>query len=185
MIERSVARELEVYTAQNSRFETERDYMSLSHSALSVDEILLQREKGFEDNELIRLRCYKGYQMEDDLKKRIKAVFGDRVEMNVEIAAFDGLVKGHPDFTFDGYPADCKTVPLDEHLPRDKKVSRKVYSQMQAYMLYMGKPKSLVIYESRETGKLVDVWLRANEAVQKEIDKKFGEAVRKLTLLLH
>jgi hypothetical protein len=179
-MDRSVARELEVYTARNSRFETERDYISLSHASLSVDEIILQRANGFEDSELIRLRCYKGYQMEDDLKRRIKAVFGDRVEMNVEVSAFDGLVKGHPDFTFDGYPADCKTVPLDEHLPKDKKVSRKVYAQMQAYMLYMQKPKSLVIYESRETGKLVDIWLRANEAVQREIDKKFYEVVTKL-----
>ncbi len=168
---------LENYTCGISHFETSRDYISISHCGLSVDEIVQQHQLGFTDTPDVRLRCYKGYQMEADLKSRIKGAFPDRYSEGKEATAFNGLVKGHPDFMFDGFPSDCKSVALDDHLPQGK-VPRKVYWQMQGYMLYMNSPKSLVIYESRHTGKLLDFWIMANIKIQEEIHDKFTAVIK-------
>lgn len=172
-----IATFLENYTCNISHFETSRDYISISHCGLSVDEIVEQHLKGFTDTPDIRLRCYKGYQMEADLKARIKGAFPQSYADGIEAVAFDGQVKGHPDFMFDGFPADCKSVALDEHLPQGR-VPRKVYWQMQGYMLYLNLPKSLVIYESRHTGKLLDFWINSNLKIQEEIHDKFTEVIR-------
>lgn len=168
---------IENYTCGISNFDTSRDYISISHCGLEVNEIVQQWRKGFIDSPEIRLRCYKGYQTEADLKSRVKAAFPQRYSDGVEASAFNGLVKGHPDFMFDGNPADCKSVAIDEHLPQVR-VPRKVYWQMQGYMLYLNKPNSLVIYESRATGKLLDFNVRADLKVQEEIHSKFESVIK-------
>lgn len=170
--------EVEKYTAANSNFQPERNYISLSHIHLSAEEIINQFKEGFEDSIPVRLKCYKGYQMERDLMERIKAVWGARIKTDIEVSAFDGLVKGHPDFTFDDYPSDCKSVLMDDWFPKDGKLPRRIYWQMQAYMKYSGKDKALVIFESRESGKLIDYWVRANWNIQKEIDEKLQQIVK-------
>lgn len=169
-----IADQLSKYTAENSRFETSRNYVSISHASLSIEEILNQWANGFEDSLDIRLKCYKGYQMEDDLKARCKKVFGNDFFDYGEISAFNGIVKGHPDFKYQGLPGDIKTVALDEYLPTQK-LPRRVYYQMQGYMLYSNTHKSLVIYESRATGKIVDFWVYPNASIQKEINDKFEQ----------
>jgi len=165
------------YTCEQSKFETSRNYISLSHIHLPVEDIIRQYESGFQDSREIRLRCYKGYQMEADLMARIVAVHGDKIKTDVEISAYGGLVKGHPDFSYLGYPGDCKSVPLDEHLPVSGKLPRKVYWQMQAYMLYMSRERAIVVYESRETGKIIDFWIRSNFHIQTEIGAKLDRVV--------
>lgn len=174
-----IATFLENYTCGISHFETSRDYISISHCALSIEEIVRQQRSGFDDTPGIRLRCYKGYQMEADLKQRIMFAFPAEYSQGGEVSAFDGRVKGHPDFRFNGFPGDCKSVPLDEHLPQGR-VPRKVFYQMQGYMLYLDKNRALVIYESRETGKLIDFWLVAVPSVQEEIHTKFQMVLREL-----
>jgi len=161
MNEKQITEAIEGYTALHSNFETSRDYISLSHCHLSVDEILQQYRNGFPDSLEIRLKCYKGYQMERDLLARIEKVFGpDRVKTGWEISAFDGKVKGHPDFKFMEYPADCKSVLMDE--------------------LYSDRIKALVIYESRQSGLLKSFWINANRSIQAEIDQKMKEVIRQL-----
>lgn len=168
----TIAQTLENYTASISKFETSRNYVSLSQCALPADELLQTYYHGFEDSLSIRLRCYKGYQMEADFLQRIKACLP--VADGGEIIAFDGIVKGHPDFVYGpGFPGDCKSVPLDEHLP-ELKLPRKVYWQMNGYMLYKKASRALVIYESRETGKIRDYWINANRSIQQEIDIKLN-----------
>ena len=111
LTEQEITEALTAWTETHSSYETERNYISLSHCGLSVEELLKQWKSGFEDTRENRLRCYKGYQMEADLRARMKLAFGsDRVGPSFEISAFDGLVKGHPDFSFDTYPGDCKSV---------------------------------------------------------------------------
>lgn len=175
MSEISIA--LESHTAQNSKFETSRDYVSISHCYDNVDQMVNTFIHGFEDSLDIRLRCYTGYKCESDLMRRIKAVFGDRIKTGIEISEYDGLVKGHPDFTFDAFPADCKKVPLDEHLP-DGRIPNRVFWQMQGYMLYMAKPKALVVYESAATGKIRDYWIPSNQNIQSQISAKFDAVVK-------
>lgn len=176
-----IAKKLEAYTAANSNFETKRDYISMSHSSSTIEEIVNSWRNGFEDSHVIRLRCYKGYQMEKDLVDRVVRTFPSEVTLHQEITAYGGVVKGHPDFNFNLFPSDVKAVPLEEHLP-GYKIPRRVYCQMQAYMLYSNQPKALVIYEARDSGKIQHYWIEANEKVQNEIDAKFREVIRILGL---
>ncbi len=176
----TIAEEIERYTAEHSNFDVRRDYISLSHIHQTVEEIVDQYRNGFQDGRDVRLRCYKGYQMEKDLLVRIRAVYGPRIKGGGEISIFDGLVKGHPDFLFDDYPGDCKSVLMDEWLPIDGKLPRRIFWQMQAYMKFAEKQKALVIFESRESGKLVDIWLRPSFKVQNEIVDKLEEIREKI-----
>ena len=71
-----LVRKSKKYTIENSNFPIgERLYIGY-HIHLSVDEIINQFKAGFKDTVPIRLKCYKGYQMERDLVERIKAVWG-------------------------------------------------------------------------------------------------------------
>jgi hypothetical protein len=175
-----IAEALEIHTASISKFDPHRDYISLSHVHLSAQELFDQFVDGFHDSRPIRLKCYKGYQMEADLVKRIMSTFTGRVQIGIEIRAFDGLVLGHPDFLFDGYPADCKSILMDEWLPRDAALPRRIYWQMQAYMKYGNFTKSLVVLESRETGYIIERWLHPNLAIQSQIDAKLADVVRQI-----
>jgi hypothetical protein len=166
----SFSEALIAHTCANSNFQRTRNYISLSHVHLSVDELVKQYKQGFPDSQDIRLKCYKGYQMERDLLERIKAVCGDRIVTGTEISCFDGLVKGHPDYTFDGSPGECKSVLMDEWLPKDGKLPRRIYWQLQGYMLYSNKSKAIVLFESRENGRMVHLWVNQNTAIQKQID---------------
>lgn len=172
----TISQVIEQHTADISGFQTKRDYISMSHAFEDADTLLKYYNSGFEDSLAIRLKCYKGYQWERDLMTRFKAAYPAFLyypEKEIEISAFGGLVKGHVEGTFEGYPCDCKTVPLDEHLPKDGKVSKRIYWQLQSYMRYMEREKALVIFESRETGHLRDFWIRRNPAIQSAIHDKF------------
>lgn len=182
-----IENELTDYTIKNSRFEEKRNYISMSGAVYNVEKIVDNFIKGYQAGRKERLKCYKGYQMEADLLRRIKAVFGDRLDGRVtfkqEIAAFDGLVKGHPDLVFHGIPVDVKSVLMDEWIPGIKTVMRpmlprKVYWQMQAYMLYGKSKNGIVLYESRENGLLRCFEVSENVRVQGEIDAKFRDAVK-------
>jgi hypothetical protein len=168
----SLARSLEEFTARHSNFQPKRHYISLSHIAIPEADILKQWFGGFDDSLQVRLKCYKGYQMEKDIVNRLIAIYGDRIQTEIEYSTRNGLFKCHPDFEFDEFPGDCKSVMLDSWLPEPGKLPRKVYWQMQAQMLYGRKDKAVVIYESRETGLLRDYWLKPNASVQAEIDAK-------------
>lgn len=167
-----ISKQLEAFTAANSSYELSRDYVSISHCGDSVEKQIETYFAGFIDSLEIRLRCYKGYQIEKDLVGRIKKVFTNRITTGFEISEFDGLVKGHPDFCFDDLPGDCKSVPNDEHLPfakEGKQIPRKVFWQMQGYLYYMKKPKGLLIYEVRDTGRIQDYWVYANPTIGETI----------------
>lgn len=170
---------LESYTASISNFEPTRNYISLSNAVADVKDLMKMK---FEDSLLIRLKCYKGYQMDRDLLERITKVFYPHILRSPEITAFDGMVKGHPDFLFDGFPADCKAVPLDEHLPVDR-VPKKVYWQM--YMLYSSRAWALVVYESRESGRIKHFWIPANSTIQQVIDVKYRTVVETIRVQAH
>ncbi len=173
-----ITEKLTAWTVAHSGHQPRRDYIGLSQCSLPVDEIIRTHRDGFQTpSEKDHCKFYKGYQLEADLLRRLRAVFRERVQPGGEISAFGGLVKGHPDFTLDGFPGDCKTVPLDEHLPIDGHLPRRVFFQMQGYMLYSGKERALVIYESRENGLLRAFWVYPNRRVQDQINETLSQAV--------
>lgn len=171
-----VEKQLINYTVAISNFENRRDYVSLSHCYLPFEDLINQYFQGFEADKRQRLKCYKGYQMERDLVKRITDIFGGDIKLNYEISAFDGLVKGHPDFVMNGFPCEIKSVLKDDWIPKDK-LPQKVYWQVQGYMLYMGKEYALVVYESRESGLIKCFSVRENKNIQDIIAKKMRKIV--------
>ena len=174
---------LEEFTAANSNFETSRDYVSISHASDSVEQMIQTYYAGFEDSLDIRLRCYKGYQIERDLVSRIKKVFTNRITTGIEISEFGGLMKGHPDFLFDDMPADIKSVPNDEHLPfhtPDRKIPRRAFWQMQGYLFYMKKERGVLVYEVRDTGRIRDFIVKAVPSIGLEIDQKFKTVIAEI-----
>jgi hypothetical protein len=94
---------------------------------------------------------------------------GFRDSHNVEVGK--GLWKGHVEIVLDDIPTDCKSVPLDEHLPQDR-LPRRVYWQMQAYMLYGNWATGMIIYESRESGIIRDYLVAPNGSIQRQIEEK-------------
>lgn len=172
-----IASNLMSWTCDHSGHESRRDYIGLSHCSSQIELILESWKDGFSADSIALLKCYKGYQMEADLLRRLRAVYGDRVKPGGEITAFGGLVKGHPDFRFDDFPGDMKTVPLDEHLPAIERLPRRVFWQLQGYMLYSGKTKVLCIYESRESGLIAAYWVYPVRCIQDEIHEKMTSVV--------
>jgi len=165
--------DLTKYTVDHSRYEETRNYIGLSSIWDCPAAIINRYLHGNRDPGVRgRLRCYKGYQIEDDLVRRISELYSSpdfKVERNKGIILFGGLVQGHMELTIDGIPIEVKSVPLDEHLPI--KLPRKVLWQTNAYMLYLPVDRCLVVYESRESGLL--------RVIEVFFDKEFGERIEK------
>ena len=176
-------RDLTKYTINHSRYEESRSYIGLSSIWDCPAAIINRYLHGNGDPGVRgRLKCYKGYQIEDDLVRRLIAIYGggqdtsERIKRNVPIILFGGLVRGHMELTIDGVPIEVKSVPLDEHLP--VKLSRKVLWQVDGYMLYLPSEKCLVVYESRESGLLRVFEVFLNKEYGERIERKVEELVR-------
>ena len=142
-----ISQKLIQYTCTNSHFEASRSYISLSKIASTVEKLIADYKNGFPDSENIRLKCYKGYQMEANLKGRLLHLFPNSISEAKEISIEQGLFKGHPDFLWDGFPGDCKSVLKDDWLPiLDWNIPKRIIWQIQAYMLYSGTKKQLFIF---------------------------------------
>lgn len=170
--EYGIIRPLEELTIQTSRFDERRNYISLSRIYLQPEILVDEFLKGRTANRKEKLKCYKGYQFEDDLLKRLKIVYPDDLKTGTELSIEDGLFKGHPDFEFKSYPGDCKSLNRDDYMPWDHRISPKHFYQIQAYMMYSGKDKGYILYESQESGTLLCLSFQANERVQKNISER-------------
>ena len=175
----NIGDEIEIFTAKISGFEEKRDYVSLSNIIKPVDEMVNDYLNGYTATHEQKLKYYKGYQMEKDLLMRMKLVYGERLVTPVEVS-YGLLFKGHPDFTLDDFPGDCKSVNLDDHLPKAK-LPAKVYWQINAYLFCTEKEKGLIVYESRESGKIQSRWVYPNPSIQEQIAEKIHQAENKLT----
>jgi hypothetical protein len=175
-----VAEDLKLYTLKNSNFQSKRDYISLSNAFLPADVLFDNYCNGYIASDVERLKCYKGYQMEKDLLRRLQSIYGDNLRVDVEITSCSKMVQGHPDFALYDFPGDCKSVLKDEWLPVNNRLPNKVYYQLQAYMLYSSINKAVIIYESRESGLLWSAWIPKNEAVQKIIYDKINDVLLKI-----
>lgn len=143
--------ELERVTIAESCFDARREYIGLSQLADCPRSIVRKFIDGHSAGVREMLRCYKGYQMERDLVRRLQVAFPGRIKLGGTISGYGGQVQGHPDFSLDGFPGDCKSVNLDEHLPVNR-LPRKVEFQMNGYMYFSKTARSYVVYESRQTG---------------------------------
>jgi len=177
-----VWKEIQDYTIQHSGFEEKRDYVSLSRISKNAEDLVKEFISGYYSNDNSRLKCYKGYQMEADMKRRLKIIFGSEISFDPEISIEGGLFKGHPDFILREKPGEFKSVLMDDWLPWDKKINPSHYFQMQAYLLYLKREDGIFIYESRESGQIVSVLCRENKQTQRIIEEKIGRIKELLKL---
>lgn len=170
-------------TIKNSGFDTKRDYISLSNIYKPVDEICKDYQDGYTANDRALLKCYKGYQMERDIVARLMSAYNGVPFLTNQEVFIGKHFKGHPDLVhaITRYPYDCKSVLMDDWMPKSyKEVSRKIKFQMQAYMIALGVKNSYLIYESRESGLIKVIEVRADYKIQSEIHYKILEIHKQL-----
>jgi len=170
-------------TSKKSNYETKRNYIPMSQAYKTEEELISDYKNGYSDNELIRLKCYKGYQMERDIIEILTDIYGEEITTDICLSAYSGLVQGHPDFKLWGMFGDVKSVLMDKWIPDPDRIPRRVYMQMQSYMLFSNTKRCLLIYESRESGLLKVISVHANDNVQLEINIKFKHVVDKVLKL--
>lgn len=176
------------YTVKNSCFDAHRNYIGLSQLHRCNREIWNAFFEGSTADLVAKLKCYKGYQMERDLVRRLQCVLEDEVFPGTlqDIIVYDGLVQGHPDFYLNGKPGDVKSVLFDNHVPQHySKIPARVLRQLQAYMYFLPASLGYVIYESRESGIIRVFSIPVNPYMQQQIREQVGllvEAVRKREL---
>jgi len=131
----------------------------MSSLGLPEHEIIKQFREGSIPDDETRLKYYQGTIAERGLRLRLMELHrsGRLVfEEPREIRAFDGLLVGHTDGAVDGVVIEYKTVPtaeiLQEVISRHK-LPWRVYTQIQAYMLWGPYPSGMVIYECRSGGR--------------------------------
>ena len=115
--------------------------------------------------------------MEHDLLNRLENLYGHNLIVGKEISAFNGLVKGHPDAFLFETPLDCKSVLMDDWIPKDRTLPNRIFWQMQSYMLYTNSRLSIVIFESRENGIIKVIPVYESKAIQDKIQQKLKKVV--------
>lgn len=160
---------LETTTTENNR--VPGDYIGLSRIGACSRQIVTEYFGGREMSEAELLKRHNNYRVELDIKKRLMDQFGDDVKFGAYVSGYNGLVKGHPHFWFCGMPGYIKSVVLDKWLPQ-KRLPRRVQYQMQGYMHYSQTALALVIYESRESGRIEVYCVEMDREMGDEIDRK-------------
>lgn len=168
------------YTISRAGFDEFRGYIGLSQLDKCLIEVWNQFYKGYSADNLALLKCYKGYQMEADMIRRLQMVTGDDFIPGASrnISAYDGLLQGHPDGWLNGKPLDIKSVAYDAYLPADvTAVSFKIKMQMQAYLYYAPASVGYLVFESRESGIIRVFEMKAERYYQKIIETKVPELI--------
>ena len=179
---------IENFTKSISGFDEKREYLGLSLAAKTPEEIASAFIDGYYANHKETLKCYKGYQMEKDLIRRLQIIYPNSVstedltiKTGILVESNPSLIgEGHPDYWFEGYPGEIKSVLKDSWLP-DHRIPTKHYWQMQAYMLYSGKEKGVLVYESRESGLIRVKIFNSEERTQNTIHQKYIDAAKLIT----
>lgn len=155
-----------------SKFEERRNYVSLSNIIKPVDDLVSDYVNGQTCDNAGRLKCRMGYWMERGLMERVLKLQYAQMGYEIVVPSSNNLIKGHPDFKYAKCPGDCKSFLLDEYLPDERKIPKKIYWQMNAYMLYDDADRSFLVCESRQSGMIKVITIRRNESVCNAIDEK-------------
>ena len=169
--------ELVNWTVRNSGFEARRPYIGLSHMGECDRLIYDQYVYGFERPKVAgHLQTRWSYEVEQIIIARL-------TEMKLftpmeEISLFDGLVKGHPDGGVCGSLLEIKSVQREDHFPKEGRIPRRVFWQVQAYLRYTGIRWCDVIYVARDTGILQVYEIKEQPNVGDEIDCRLADLVK-------
>lgn len=166
--------------------EERKGQLSMSWLSLPTEEILKRVRNGCAQSDESKLLLYQGTHSEKGMRERLDALclsrhlplYAPRV-----ISAFGGRLTGHTDGSIENTVIEIKTVPdgkiLREMASRGR-VPFKVYSQVNAYMLWGEYRDALVIYEARGDGALWVTHVTPNKDLQKELDSKVRDVLRQI-----
>ncbi len=168
------------WTVANSGYENQRAYIGLSGIAdcpqVIYDHFMHgNKPNGINGHLLTRI----SYELEADLIRRLTAL--NLYKPAKEISLYDGLVRGHPDGIIDGDLLEIKTVAEEDHFPREGKLPRRVYWQVQAYLHFSKLRHAQIIYLARANGALKVIPIHYNPSLALDIVNKIDmlvEAVR-------
>jgi hypothetical protein len=126
------------------------------------------------------LLCRISYELEAALIERLKA--SGLYTPADPISLYDGLVQGHPDGFINSFVdhdlLEIKTVAEEQHFPKNGRVGRRIYRQVQAYLHYTKRKRAQVLYLARANGALAVVTLGYNPTVAFEIVGKLEHLVQ-------
>jgi hypothetical protein len=164
---------LEKVTISNSNYEKQREYISLSHISECPTKIYSDFKNGYSQPDIFGLlKCYKGYQEEQDIKRRLKVCYPGYIETK-EISIYNGLFKGHTDGELMGCLIEIKSFAKNEYIPQSyEKISYRIKCQIQAYMIYGCYSTCYLIMESRESGMITVLEVMKDEKLMEIILKK-------------
>jgi hypothetical protein len=165
---------------KDSNFNQKRDYIGLSKIYKSVEELLQDHEKGLPFTDETLLKCGIGHIMERAMIERLKKIEGFTFNHEVTVSQSKGLIKGHPDFKYFDVYGDIKSFALDNYMPVNGRVSRKIFFQANAYMLYSKTNKFIFICESRESGMIKVIEVFKSSLICDEIHWKVSEILKLL-----
>ena len=182
---------LDAETIRQCGHEERKGQLSMSWLHLPVDVIVDQVRKGCHFDDATKLKLYQGTHAEIGLRTRLSTLFSqDNIASRDSIVwkppqvieAYDGKLTGH----IDGYIESAgkfndetliefKTVPdltaLAE-IRRTRMVPRKVFHQVNAYMLWGDFVNCFVVYETRYEGEHEVLEIHPSHRLQEELKTK-------------
>lgn len=137
------------------RYETKRNYLSMSKIAECSRKLALEMINGTKPDYQTRGRCWLGYHFEDIIAQwLIEEKILLPTSRGKEISAFEGKFKGH----IDGHTEQMKLIEIKslneikfQKLLSDIKVPTRNFLQTQTYMYNGGFKEAMIIYVCRET----------------------------------
>lgn len=155
-----IQQSIEAHIEAHSRFETRRDYVSMSQLGNCATQVALDYLNGYTVDAHTHRMCYAGYQQEELIRVLLMDVgviapaywvgTGPGVEFT---APFDERLKGHPDgISVDGEIVEIKSVSKNQFKKVEEKERAlwKHFVQCQMYMHYSQYKRALVIYRCRD-----------------------------------
>lgn len=177
----TISRALTNWTVANSGHEPRRKYIGLSGIGGCERAMYETALHGGTMSVGEHLRTRISFELEAAVIGRLREMhmYGEREE----ISLFNGMVQGHTDGTISvtqgALPAvlEIKTVARMEYFPRDERLPRKVYWQIQAYMHYLQREEGIVIYLERANGDLRVYRVWKNARIGQEIEEKVARVM--------
>lgn len=156
------------WSVDHSGHEDHRSYIGLSGIAdcpLEIYERYMHgvRPNGVSGHLLTRL----SYELEGILIQRLKEM--KMYQPAPEISLYNGLVRGHPDGFIGPDLLEIKTLAHEEHIPTDKRVPRRIYWQVQAYLHFTNRKQAQVLYLARSNGALAIIPVYYNQSIAEDI----------------
>ncbi len=168
--------ELIDWSVKNSGFEPGRDYIGLS---------------GIGDCELViynRLRSGQRASIDEQLKTRISYELQDALidrftamglyQPGETISLVGGLVQGHTDGLIAGREIlEIKTLEKAQYFPGNGGPSRRITWQVQAYMHFLRRPWTHLVYLARDTGGIYCLGLKYDLKMGQKVEHKINRLV--------